>query len=44
MIPLRSSNIEDENGNLCKSGSLVQERWRRHFSNILNIESAFEVD
>ena len=38
MIPLRTSNIEDEKGNVCKSGSFVQEQWRRHFSNILNFE------
>ena len=44
MIPLRTSNIEDQDGNVCKSGSLVQERWRRYFSNILNVENAFEVD
>ena len=44
MIPLRTSNIEDEKGNVCKSGSFVQEQWRRHFSNILNFESSLEVE
>jgi len=44
MLPLRTSNIEDENGNVCESVKLVLERWRRHFPNILNIDSVFKVD
>ena len=44
MIPVRTSNIEDENGNLCESVDSVQERWRKHFSNILNVVGVFEVD
>jgi len=44
MLLLRTSNIEDESGNVCESVELVLEQWRRHFSNILNIESVFKVD
>jgi len=37
LAPVRSSVVKDEEGNGCASAKEQQERWRRHFHDILNI-------
>ena len=39
MIPVRRATIKDEEGHLCTTTQEQQERWRRHFSTVLNIQS-----
>ena len=41
LIPQRNSNIKDENGDPCTSKEAKQQRWKRHFAGILNVESHF---
>ena len=36
-----SVTINDEDGNPCTSPSAQQQRWRRHFSRVLNMQSQF---
>ena len=39
MIPVRRATIKDVEGHLCTKTQEQQERWRRHFSTVLNIQS-----
>jgi len=39
-----SSTIKCEEGNVCASVKEQQERWRRHFRNIINIQSEFSME
>ena len=41
LIPQRTGNIKDEDGEPCTSVDAKQQRWRRHFNGILNVESHF---
>ena len=40
----RSTAVRDENGNSCSTTDSQHQRWRRHFSNVLNITSQFSKD
>lgn len=44
LVPLRSATVRDEDGNLCSTPELQQQRWRRHFTKILNIQSQFDAE
>ena len=44
LIPTRTAVVKDENGNSCNTPELQQHRWRRHFSNVLNLQSEFSVE
>ena len=44
LIPTRTAVVKDENGNSCSTPELQQQRWRRHFSNVLNLQSEFSVE
>ena len=44
LVPVRSAVVQDENGNSCTTTEAQQERWRRHFSKILNIQSDFDME
>lgn len=39
LVPIKRSTIKDEEGNLCTTVQEQQERWKRHFSTVLNIQS-----
>lgn len=39
---MRAATVWDEEGNLCSTLVPQQQRWRRHFTNILNIQSQFD--
>ena len=41
LIPQRAGIIKDEEGQPCTSVDAKQQRWRRHFTDILNVESQF---
>ena len=42
-MPVRVVTVEDEDGRPCVTTSSQQERWRRHFSKVLNVQSQFTV-
>jgi len=44
LVPVRCSVVKDEEGNVCASVKEQQERWKRHFHNILNILSEFSME
>ena len=44
LIPVRTAVVRDEDGNDCPTVEAQQERWRRHFTNILNIQSDFDTE
>ena len=44
LIPLKTTQVNDENGNICSTPQQQQERWRRHFSKVLNIVSQFDEE
>ena len=39
MVSIRHTTIKDEERHLCTTVQEQQERWRRHFSNMLNMQS-----
>ena len=41
---MRSAMVRDENGNVCTTTESQQDRWRRHFNNILNVQSEFDME
>ena len=43
MVPMRSAVVKDENGNACTTTESQHDRWRRHFNNMLNIQSEKET-
>ncbi len=43
LCPTRVSSVTDESGRLCVSAEEQSQRWRRHFSAVLNIESSFDA-
>lgn len=44
LIPMRTAVVKDENGNTCSTPELQQQRWRRHFSKVLNLQGEFTVE
>lgn len=44
LVPMRSPTIRDEAGNPCTTPEEQQDRWRRHFASILNIQSQFDPE
>ena len=40
--PIRVITVNDEDGNLCVTRGEQQDRWRRHFTSVLNIRSHFD--
>ena len=44
LIPLKTTQVNDENGNTCSTLRQQQARWRRHFSKVLNIVSQFDEE
>ena len=44
LVPMRAVVVKDEEGNPCKTPEAQQQRWRRHFSEILNLQSEFTLD
>ena len=44
LVPSRQMAVNDEEGNTCATVEEQQERWRRHFSKILNVQSQFSED
>ena len=44
VVPSRSATIKDENGNPCTTPSAQQQRWQRHFTNVLNTQSQFNME
>ena len=44
LIPLKTTQVNDEDGNICSTPQQQQERWRRHFSKVLNIVSQFDEE
>ena len=43
-MPMRAVVVKDEEGNPCNAPEAQQQRWRRHFSEILNLQSKFSLD
>ena len=44
LIPTRCISIKDEEGNPCTSTESQEERWKRHFSNVLNVRSKYSEE
>ena len=44
LVPVRSMAVKDEEGCLCHTPEEQQERWRRHFTSILNVQSLFDME
>ena len=42
LVPRRSTVLKDEEGNICKTLEQQQQRWKRHFTEILNVRSKFD--
>ena len=42
LIPVRSKAVKDENGIACTSPKAQHQRWRQHFSKVLNLQSQFD--
>ena len=43
LVPQRTGNIKDEEGHPCTMSEAKEQRWRWHFTGILNIESHFNL-
>ena len=44
LVPMLSSMVRDEEGNACFTSEEQQERWRIHFTKILNVQSKISAD
>ena len=44
LVPVRSAVVRNEMGTLCSTPEDNQQRWRRHFTSILNVQSQFDED
>ena len=44
LVPTRSATVRDEDGASCCSTEAQNEIWRRHFSNILSVQSEFSLE
>jgi hypothetical protein len=43
-MPMKVVTVDDEEGRLCVITAEQQERWRRHFSKVLNVLNSAELD
>ena len=41
---MRAAAVGDESGDMCPTSEAQNERWRRHFSKILNVQSKFDME
>ena len=41
MVPMRVTTVKDEDGRSCSTPDSLQQRWKRHFTKVLNIKSVF---
>ena len=37
VVPVRTAAVKDEDGNMCNTPEMQQQRWRRHFTKIMNL-------
>ena len=44
LVPVKTVVVKDDGGNTCTTAKAQQERWRRHFTKILNIQSYVDVE
>ena len=44
LVPVRSAAVRDEDGSVCSSPEAQQQRWRQHFTKVLNIQSEFSAE
>ena len=44
LMLMRSAVVKDENGDVCTTTDTQNDRWRRHFSEILNMQSEFDME
>ena len=44
LVPMRTAVVGDESGDVCTTSEAQNERWRRHFSKILNVQSEFDME
>ena len=44
LLPSVNVTINDEDGNPCTSPAAQQQRWRRHFSSVLNMQSQYDPE
>ena len=38
LVPVTTAVVKDEDGNTCNTPEMQQQRWRRHFTKILNLD------
>ena len=43
-VPIRSATVRNEDGSMCTTPEEIQQRWRRHFTSILNTQSSFNEE
>ena len=45
-VPLSPARVNDDtcNGKLCTTTESQQQRWSRHFTNVLNIQAKFDME
>ena len=43
LVPVKSAVIRDETGQPCRTPQSTQQRWRRHFQEVLNMHSQFNA-
>ena len=43
-MSVKTAVVKDEDGNACTTSEAQQERWKRHFSKVFNIQSLFDVE
>ena len=44
LVPTRSVTIQDEDGNPCITPKAQKQRWQRHFTKVLNVQSQFSME
>lgn len=44
LIPVRTNVVKNEDGSECASLEARQERWRRHFTKVLNVHTSFDLE
>ena len=44
LIPTRCITIKDEDGSPCTSTESHEKRWRRHFTNVLNVRNKYSEE
>ena len=44
LVPTRTAVVRDESGDVCITSEAQNERWRRHFTKILNVQSEFDME